>query len=491
MKNSVILHRAYLLFGANLGDRQGNILKALQYIGGRNIIEEISSFFETRPAGYQDQPWFINLACRIETDMDPPVLNRFVKSIELLMGRDDNGKGLPRPIDIDVLFYEDAFPLGDGFNKTYPGLDERAYAIAPLAEIASGIIPPGYTRSVGEIAKEMDMSGIRRVENSLRLKLERDIQQENPKVPASLSRVGVTGLKRILRIENSGKVSLFYAEMDLFAWLGPDQAGVHMSRFSDVLEDLVEEITLEASPNIETLAGRLARMISLTQPGGRSEVVIRAKFPLKKITPISGKKVEELYTFIGISACAGERQRTAVGVEVEGMTVCPCAQEMIRSYSRKLLLGDGFSEEETDRILGLVPLASHNQRGRGTLLVGGARSLKAEHLVHILEASMSSETYELLKRPDELFVVNKAHKNPMFTEDVVREVLRNLLDMYPDLDDNTFVLVRQENFESIHQHNAFAERSGTLRAIRSEIEQGAPSVEDVSLHEWLKGNTAR
>jgi GTP cyclohydrolase-4 len=164
---------------------------------------------------------------------------------------------------------------------------------------------------------------------------------------------------------------------------------------------------------------------------------------------------------------------------------------MIRSYSRKLLLGDGFSEEETDRILGLVPLASHNQRGRGTLLVGGARPLKAEHLVHILEASMSSETYELLKRPDELFVVNKAHKNPMFTEDVVREVLRNLLDMYPDLDDNTFVLVRQENFESIHQHNAFAERSGTLRAIRSEIEQGAPSVEDVSLHEWLKGNTAR
>ncbi|HPD97270.1 MAG TPA: GTP cyclohydrolase MptA [Synergistales bacterium] len=491
MKNSPVLQRAYLLLGANLGDRQGNILRALQLIGGRNMIEEISSFYETMPAGHQDQPWFINLACRIETDMDPSDLHRFVKSVELLMGRDDHNKGFPRPIDIDVLFYETASPLGDGFRKTYPGLGERAFAIAPLAEIAFGIIPPGFTKNVGEIAKEMDMSGIRRVENSLRLKLERDIQQENPRVPASLSRVGVTGLKRILRIENGGKVSLFYAEMDLFAWLGPNQAGVHMSRFSDVLEDLVEEITLEASPNIETLAGRLARKISLTQQGGRSEVVIRAKFPIRKITPISGKNVEELYTFIGISACAGESQRTAVGVEVEGMTVCPCAQDMVRSHSRKLLLGDGFSEEETDRILGLVPLASHNQRGRGTLLVGGNRPLKAEHLVHILEASMSSETYELLKRPDEFFVVNKAHKNPMFAEDVVREVLRNLLDMYPDLHDDTFVLVRQENLESIHQHNAFAERSGTLKAIRSEIKQGFSSVEDLSLQEWLKGGKDR
>ena len=79
----------------------------------------------------------------------------------------------------------------------------------------------------------------------------------------------------------------------------------------------------------------------------------------------------------------------------------------------------------------------------------------------------------------------------MFAEDVVREVLRNLLDMYPDLHDDTFVLVRQENLESIHQHNAFAERSGTLKAIRSEIKQGFSSVEDLSLQEWLKGGKDR
>jgi GTP cyclohydrolase-4 len=112
--------------------------------------------------------------------------------------------------------------------------------------------------------------------------------------------------------------------------------------------------------------------------------------------------------------------------------------------------------------------------------------VSAEQLVHLLEASMSSETYELLKRPDEFYVVNKAHRNPKFAEDVVREILGNLVDMYPDLPDNTFVLARQENLESIHQHNAFAERSGTLGAIRLELTGGRPQGRQPSLEEWLE-----
>ena len=99
---------------------------------------------------------------------------------------------------------------------------------------------------------------------------------------------------------------------------------------------------------------------------------------------------------------------------------------------------------------------------------------------------MSSETYELLKRSDEFFIVNKAHHKPMFTEDVVREVFRNLIDIYPDLPDETFVMVKQENLESIHQHNAFAERSGTMGAIREELRNDVPSVEKITLQEWLQ-----
>jgi GTP cyclohydrolase-4 len=298
--------------------------------------------------------------------------------------------------------------------------------------------------------------------------------------------VGVTNLKRIIRMAGSERESLFYAEMDLFAYLDQEHAGVHMSRFNDVLERLMEEITLEASPSIEAMAERLARQIVSTQHAGRSEVYIRAKYPLKKHTPVTGKEVEELYTFIGIAACNGTDVRRVVGVEVEGMTVCPCAQDMVRSHSKKLLIDEGFKVEEAEKIVGLIPLASHNQRGRGTLLIGTDQTVRAEHLVHVLEASMSSETYELLKRPDEFFVVNKAHQNPMFTEDVVREVFRNLVDIYPDLPDETFVLVKQENLESIHQHNAFAERSGTLGAIRKEMLEQTSAGEVLTLQEWLK-----
>ena len=178
---------------------------------------------------------------------------------------------------------------------------------------------------------------------------------------------------------------------------------------SDVLERLTEEISLEPSPTIEGMAERLARQIAATQRTERAEVFIRAKYPLKKLTPLSGRSVEEIYTFIGIASCSGEKIKTVTGVEVEGMTVCPCAQDMVRSHSKKLLVEDGFSDGEAERILGLIPLASHNQRGKGTLLIGGDWPVRAEHLVHVLEASMSSETYELLKRSDEFFIVNKAN----------------------------------------------------------------------------------
>lgn len=261
--------------------------------------------------------------------------------------------------------------------------------------------------------------------------------------------------------------------------------GVHMSRFTDVLEEVADEITLEKSPNIETLAERIARRVVESQGAIRSEAHIRAVYPMEKTAPVSIKKMQELYTLIGIAVSTRERSKHIVGVEVDGMTVCPCAQDMIRDYSRERLLEEGFSNGEVEQILNAIPIASHNQRGRGTLLVGTDQEVQAEDLVGIVEASMSSETYDLLKRPDELFVVNKAHRNPRFVEDVVREMLQNVVDLYPDLPDDTFILAKQMNLESIHKHNAFAERYGTLGEIRREILAGEHLLRHTSLQEWL------
>jgi GTP cyclohydrolase-4 len=482
-----MLHRVYLSFGANLGNRQANILQALQYVQTRASIKKLSSFYETDPVGYSDQPKFLNIVCESETELSPDDMLHFLKWIEMRMGRREAFRNAPRPIDIDILFYDKLCLDSSDLQIPHPRLPERAFVLVPLAEIASDLVHPVLHMTVGEMLNRVDQTGVEPMDRSLKLRIENDIQQSRPTVPVSLSRAGVTNLRRIIQIADGGRGVLFYAKLDLFADLNPEQSGVHMSRFSDVVETLVEEISLAPSPDIESLAERLAQQVVQTQGAIYSEVHIRAHSPMMKVTPITGKPVEELYTLIGIAASTQDHTKRLVGVETEGMTVCPCAQDMVRSYSKDLLVGEGFSEGEAERIIDVIPMASHNQRGRGSLLIGSKQSVRAENLVHIVEASMSSETYELLKRPDEFFIVNKAHRNPRFVEDVVREMLRNVIEVYPDLPDEAFVLAKQENFEGIHQHNAFAERFGTLAEMRREILRGDHIVRHTTLEEWLKG----
>src|SRR5262249_20727128 len=149
------------------------------------------------------------------------------------------------------------------------------------------------------------------------------------------------------------------------------------------------------------------------------------------------------------------------------------------------LLDAGFDEVDVERILELVPLATHNQRGRGTLYVGTDSHVNAEDLVAIVESSMSSPIYELLKRPDELFVVEHAQLQPRFVEDSVRIALKSALERYEELTDDDFILARQLNFETIHNHDVLAERFGTLRELRNEFESGEPAARHTELREWL------
>src|SRR5205823_14787450 len=140
----------------------------------------------------------------------------------------------------------------------------------------------------------------------------------------------------------------------------------------------------------------------------------------------------------------------------------------------------GFDEEQIEQILEAVPVATHNQRGLGTLHIGCTElcddEIDASVLLEVVEQSMSSEIYELMKRSDEALVVEKAHRRPRFVEDCVREMVRGVVDRFPDLDNRAFVSARQVNLETIHQHNVVAERFGTLSEIRGELQTGAPSV---------------
>jgi len=163
----------------------------------------------------------------------------------------------------------------------------------------------------------------------------------------------------------------------------------------------------------------------------------------------------------------------------------------VEARSRERLLADGFSEDEIARIFDAVPVATHNQRGLGTLHIGCPETcvedIDAQILLEIVEESMSSEIYELMKRSDEGAVVEKAHRRPRFVEDCVRESIRGVLERFPELSERHFVYARQENLETIHQHNVTAERFGLLGEIRREEASGEPSPHHVSTREWLDG----
>ncbi|HKZ14946.1 MAG TPA: GTP cyclohydrolase MptA [Solirubrobacterales bacterium] len=321
-----------------------------------------------------------------------------------------------------------------------------------------------------------------------------DVQSGVPTTQVSLSRVGVTGVEKVIRVRNGGGENLFYAEMECFVDLEPKQAGVHMSRFEEIVGEAIDEVVLGEAFKAEVLAAHVAQKVRERQDGRRAEVSLTARYPEIVATPESNIDTQEIYVLFGTAVASEAGTRTLTGVQAQGMTACPCAQEMVTGLSRERLAEEGFDAEQIERIVAAVPIATHNQRGIGTLHIGcpegGPAWIDAPELLRIVESSMSSEIYELMKRPDEMSVVVKAHETPRFVEDCVREMIRQVVEDFPDLPEGTFVMARQENLETIHRHNVVAERYGTLGELRKELESGEHTAHHLSMREWLAAPTA-
>jgi GTP cyclohydrolase IV len=317
-----------------------------------------------------------------------------------------------------------------------------------------------------------------------------DVQSQAPSLALSLSRVGVTDVEKVIRIRQNGSTQLFFARFECAVELGADQKGAHMSRFEEVVNEAIGQVVLgEATFRAETLAEHIAQLVRSRQHARRAEVNVDARFPEHKPAPVSGIQTQELYTLHGSAISSELGTRRLTGVTAQGMTACPCAQELVAGQASELLLDQGFDTEEVERILHIVPVATHNQRGLGTLHIGCTErcqdEIDASMLLEIVEQSMSSEIYELMKRADEAHVVAKAHRRPRFVEDCVREMIRGVVERFPGLDDACFVSARQVNLETIHQHNVVAERFGTLGEIRRELSTGAQSPVHTTRQAWL------
>jgi GTP cyclohydrolase-4 len=274
-----------------------------------------------------------------------------------------------------------------------------------------------------------------------------------------LSRVGVKGVKKPVQVNRGDRTVTLICTIDVFVDLPSDQKGSHLSRNLEVISDVVEQCLSAPVSGLEDLAATISvNLLKRHEYATYAESVITAEYFLERTVP-SGRKTMESYKLMAMAVDRqGNGLKKMIGVEIIGMTACPCAMETVRDLQK----GNLRNRDE------FVPNITHNQRNVTTILMEVPENctVEANDLIEIAEKSFSSPTFEILKRAEEAQVVILAHENPKFVEDVVRANLTRILDKYGDLPDDTTVTVRSESQESIHKHNAFAERVTTLGELK-------------------------
>jgi GTP cyclohydrolase-4 len=275
-----------------------------------------------------------------------------------------------------------------------------------------------------------------------------------------LTRVGVTGVVKPLRVSRGGKANHLVGTFDVFVDLPAEQRGTHMSRNIEVINRLIDEHVRKDTASLEDLASGISQaLLERHEYAAEAEAHVSADYFRERRTPHNQAPTLERYGILATAlAVRGGGERRSIGVEVTGMTACPCAME----GSRAILAAKGHQVEG-------FPTITHNQRNIATLILETAagHTVEADDLVDIAEGSLSAPTFELLKRGDETALVMLAHENPRFVEDVVREMLHAVAAKYAHLPGDTIVIARSEAEESIHKHNAFAERTTTLDELRA------------------------
>lgn len=307
-----------------------------------------------------------------------------------------------------------------------------------------------------------------------------DTQDKQPQTPISLTRVGVTGVKKLLKIERGNKRPIILLPtFNAFVDLPSTQKGVHMSRNPEAISEIIAESANEKEIHLEDICANLVKkLLKKHEYAIRAETEVKSEYIINKYSPVTNKKTQETTQIISRAIALKDQTgkisvRKLIGAEVVGMTVCPCAQESVEKESKVKLL-EFLDEETTNKVLDVVTFASHNQRGIGSILleVPENQEINVDDLIYIIQNSMSSPVCEILKRPDENRVVTQAHQNPVFVEDCVRNMVLGLLEKYPDLPDNSLVTIKQINEESIHQHNAYAEKNTSFGELRKEFKNG-------------------
>ncbi|MBN1133679.1 MAG: GTP cyclohydrolase I FolE2 [Methanosarcinaceae archaeon] len=308
-----------------------------------------------------------------------------------------------------------------------------------------------------------------------------DVQANKPQIPINLTRVGVTDVKKLVEVTRKDKRPIvLISTFDIFVDLPFDRKGANLSRNFEAIDEVLEKAVNMPVYEIEQLCSDVARsLLTRHEYATQAEVRMKGEYIVKRESPITKMECQEVVEIFAEATASRDESdninvKKLVGVEVIGMTACPCAQEIMRDNARKELESLGVDNRTIAMFLHKIPMATHNQRGRGiiSIEVEGEIDVSLEVIIAIIENSMSSSVFELLKRSDESWVVENAHQNPKFVEDCVRTMAKNIVRKFSHLSDDAVITIKQINEESIHRHNAFAERVALMGELRSEIARG-------------------
>lgn len=300
-----------------------------------------------------------------------------------------------------------------------------------------------------------------------------DVQATKPDVTVGLSQVGVTGVEKLVKIARDGKRPLILmAEFEVFVDLPGGRKGIDMSRNMQVIDEILETAVSEPAYRVEDLCGEAAELLLAKHDyTTTAEVKMTADLIIREDTPASELQTQSTTKIIASATATEEGTREEIGAEVVGMTVCPCSQGMSTSRARDVLQDLAVDDDTIEEFLEKVPQPGHSQRGHATLTItsDGSPEVDLIDLVDAARDSMSARIYNLAKRPDEDHMTYHAHANAKFVEDCVRSLAESVVDQFDHLPDNAVVHMKQSNDESIHQHNAHAEREVTMEQLRSEM----------------------